>query len=309
MSKIPQTVVHYAQFDPFERPGGVSRFARNLTLIFDSVIFMHRKTLDVGYVEKHHFPVICDFHTALDWPERIPVVGFLHGIASVKWTVTHALHDLWLIRAQGKAVRRKNTVWTACAEWIARQAGVRYGLKVPHIIYHPVDMNTFDGRLTSGNPRLILHDARTRHKGRKLLEHLASKFPGWAFVSLECTPEQVPDRLRSARAFIHLSRYEGNSLVANEAMAMNLPCLFTEVGLFLDADGPTEVYRVEADKVFRDKAALEKEFAAFTASLDVRTYNPRVWMLRHATPEKSREGWRKVMKEFQKLSGWEPGTA
>ena len=305
MSKIPLTVVHYARFDPLRRPGGVSAFARNLRLIFEEVVFMHRKTLDAAYVEKNRLPVICDFHTVQDWPERIPLIAFLHGLASVKWQVTHSLTDFRLARAQSRAVRRNDVVWAACAKWISRQAKTLYGLDVRHVIYHPVDMDQFDGRLTGENPRLILHDARTNHKGRRLVKHLASNFSDWTFEPLRCRPEHVPERLASARAFIHLSRYEGNSLVANEAMAMNLPCLFTDVGLFRDEDGPTEVYRVETEKVFRDRTVLEREFAAFAASLDVRIYNPRIWMLRQATPEKSREGWRKVMAEFQRLSGWE----
>ena len=44
----------------------------------------------------------------------------------------------------------------------------------------------------------------------------------------------MPDRFRQGAAFLHLSRYEGNSIVCNEAMAMDLPCLFTRVGLMRD---------------------------------------------------------------------------
>ena len=59
---------------------------------------------------------------------------------------------------------------------------------------------------------------------------LARAFPAWRFEPLACAPSEVADRMRKAAAFLHLSRYEGNSMVCAEAMAMNLPCLFTAWG-------------------------------------------------------------------------------
>jgi len=59
--------------------------------------------------------------------------------------------------------------------------------------------------------------------------------------------------MRKARAFIHLSSYEGNSIVCNEAMAMNLPCMFTDVGLMRDSGRPQDVRVSPPNVLFRTR--------------------------------------------------------
>ena len=98
--------------------------------------------------------------------------------------------------------------------------------------------------------------------------------------------------------FVHLSRYEGNSVVCNEAMAMNLPCFFTDVGLFRDEDRPTEVQLIDADTAYRDPDGLRRAFAAFGETLERRSYRPRDWILTHSTPEIARDKWAKVMADL-----------
>lgn len=299
--RLPYRVVHYGRHDPLTHVGGVETFARNLGLVFEQVEFMTPATLDVERVRRERLPVICDNHWVLDFPEDVPVIGFQHGVARVKWGETRNWGDLRLLRAQARAARRPNTIWVACAEWISSTFARLHGNRAHVVIYHPVDLERFDGRLTGERPRLILHDARTDHKGKRAIEHLARTFPAWEFEPLACSPEQVPDRLRSARAFAHLSRYEGNSIVCNEAMAMDLPCFFTRVGLMQDVSGPTDVYLVDPKVARRRTSGLVEAFAAFTASLDTRRYNPRAWSTQHASPDASRAGWQAAMHAFEQL--------
>ena len=299
--RLPYRVVHYARHDPLIHVGGVETFARNLALVYEHVEFMTPATLDIGRVRREGLPVICDNHWVLDFPNDIPVIGFQHGVARVKWSETRNWGDLRLLRAQARAARRPNTVWVACAEWISSTFDRLYGNRAHVIIYHPVDLERFDGSLTGERPRLVLHDARTDHKGKRLIERLAKAFPAWEFEPLACPPNEVPDRMRSARAFAHLSRYEGNSIVCNEAMAMNLPCFFTRVGLMQDATGPTDVYLVDARRMRRRQTELIAEFESFTRSLEMRQYNPRAWSEKHASPDASREGWRTAMRAFEQL--------
>jgi glycosyltransferase involved in cell wall biosynthesis len=308
-SRIPLTVIHYSRRAPGLAPGGVQRFARVLELMFERVEYLTpRSSRERRNALERRIPVICDNQLVLDWPDGFPVIGFQHGVGAVKFQTTRSLAHWRLRRMQQRAARRPCTLWVACAEWVASTFERLYGNGAKHIIYYTVDTDLFDGRLDNAGSRLILHDARNRYKGRSLIPHLAAAFPDWRFEPLACPPESVPDRLRRARAFIHLSRYEGNSLVCNEAMAMNLPCLFTRVGLLNDANGPTEVTVIDAEAAYGNPGSLISVVDSFLRSLDSQARNPRAWILAHATPAVSIEGWRRVMMDFQKMSGWSLGA-
>ena len=307
MTKISLAVLHYSAHDPRTTVGGVQTFARNLTLLFEEVRFATPKDCDFDLIVKHNIPVICDNQHVVDWPAGHPVIGFQHGVGAVKFNVTRSRGHRRLARAQRRAAKRQNTLWVANAEWVAAAFGRLYGNRVDHVIYYPVDVARFDAQLDGEGSRLILHDARTKHKGEALIEEIKKGFPKWQFEPLDCKPDLVPDRMRHARAFIHLSRYEGNSIVCNEAMAMNLPCMFTAVGLMQDRNRPTDVYLVDPDKIYGSRGSLIKEVGTFLESLDSRIYNPREWILANATPDISLDAWNRVMTHFQQMSGWNLG--
>lgn len=298
MEKLPYHIVHYSRYDPETTTGGVETFARNLRLIFEQVTFMTPQKRDQAWVQNERIPVICDNQRVLDWPEDIPVIGFQHGVGAVKFSVTHKFNHWRLQRAQRRAAQRRNTLWVACAQWIAETFERLYGNGAAHVIYHPINTEYFDGRLDNDGSRLVLHDARFKHKGRDLIPPLATHFPDWQFESLNCAPHEVPDRMRTARAFIHLSRYEGNSIVCNEAMAMNLPCFFTRVGLMQDQDRPRDVYLIDPDVAYQNMPRLQREVGLFLDSLDTTRYTPRQWTLTHATHQQSRQAWQAVMDAF-----------
>jgi hypothetical protein len=90
-------------------------------------------------------------------------------------------------------------------------------------------------------------------------------------------------------------------------MAMNLPCMFTRVGLMQDPNRPDDVYLVEPREMFHDADRLVEEFGKFLETLDTRAYNPRAWTLANATREIAVQGWRKAMTSFQSMSGWDLG--
>jgi nucleoside 2-deoxyribosyltransferase len=227
--------------------------------------------------------------------EDLPVVGFQHGVAAVKRTHTRTWKDWRLARRQARAARRRNTIWVACAQWIARTFGELHGNAADVVVRHPVDLSRFDGRRDDVDPRLVLHDARGEHKGERLVAELVRRFPQWKLEPLACAPAEVPERMRRARAFVHLSRYEGNSIVCNEAMAMDLPCMFTRVGLMQDDDGPRDLRLVDPQLAFGDIDGLTSELAAFLASLDAHAYHPRQWVLDHASIELARARWADVV--------------
>jgi hypothetical protein len=211
MDKLPFTVVHYGDKDPRSTTGGVETFARDLALSFQRVEFMTPRDRDFDRVRRERIPVICDNQRARDWPKDIPVIGFQHGFALEKAWVTKSPGHLVMATGQWLASRRPNTLWVACAEWIAKAFSRSFGTSTEEVIYHPIDVERFDGRLDNDGSRLILHDARTRHKGKHLLPRLRDAYPDWTFEPLACKPQEVPDRMRKARAFIHLSAYEGSS--------------------------------------------------------------------------------------------------
>ncbi len=306
---LPLSVIHYSREDPRTSVGGVQRFARNLERIFAEVRFMTPGAPGRAAALESRHPIICDNHFVLDWPAEHPVIGFQHGVAAVKYRATGSLGHWSLARKQRRAASRPNTLWVACAEWVGRSFARLHGNGASHLIYYPVDTARFDGRLENAGSRLVLHDARTRNKGKRLLPRLQRAFPEWRFEPLGCAPEAVPDRMRVAAAFVHLSRYEGNSLVCNEAMGMDLPCLFTRVGLLQDSLAPSDVWAVDPELLAGDPSRLLTETAGFLRSLATRTYHPRPWVLAHATLEIAEARWREVMLDFQQRAGWDLGLA
>jgi hypothetical protein len=299
MPTLPLAVAHYGRHDPTTHVGGVETFARNLRLIFDEVALLHPKSPNLKAWAQRGLPIICDNQTVLDWPPDVPVIGFQHGVAAVKAGHTRSFTDWRLARAQAKAARRKGTVWVACAQWIAQTFEKLHGNGARHVVYHQVDLDRFDGQPRDTDPKLVLHDARSEHKGKALVEQLQAAFGEWKLEPLDCTPEQVPDRMRRARAFLHLSRYEGNSIVCNEAMAMDLPCLLTRVGLMQDEDGPKEVEVIEMERAFGDPAWLRKRLCEFLGSLDTVERHPRRWVLEHAHLDVARASWQQVIDDWR----------
>jgi hypothetical protein len=302
VKKLPFHVISYTVNDPRAARGGVETFASRLRLIFDKVTYMTPDSRDVGPVVRERLPVICDNHLVLDWPDGFPVVGFQHGVAAVKHAVTGTLGRWRLAKRQQRAAKRDKVVWVACASWVGATFGRLYGNHASHIIPYTIDTAQFDARLDNEGSRLVLHDARETHKGSALVPRLARAFPEWTFEPLDCPLERVADRMRKARMFIHLSAYEGNSVVCNEAMAMNLPCFMTEVGLMRDEDRPNDVWLIDAETAYCDPAALNREFRAFVSSLGERRYRPRDWILEHSTPEIARAGWKRVVAALESLS-------
>lgn len=304
VSKIPLSIVHHSRNDPRGYRGGVEAFGRNLALIFEDVRFTWTGCPDIADVVARRLPVVCDNQTVLDYPSGYPLIGFQHGVAHVKAQRTNTRTDRKLATAQAKAARRDRVLWVACAQWIADTFAELHGNGAKHVVYHPVDVDRFHGRRDHAGSRVVLHDARTEHKGQQLVERLARAFRSWSFESLDCEPHQVPDRMARSAAFLHLSRYEGNSIVCNEAMAMNLPCLLTCVGLMNDGTEQFDVDVVDADLAFGSPDALQAEVARFLDRVERRTYEPRRWVLTHATAEQARQRWLAVMRDFARMTGW-----
>lgn len=309
MDKIPLKVVSYTRLPALTTKGGVETFARNLRLIFDEVVYMDSDHRDLAYPLKNRLPVICDNQLVVDWPEDFPVIGFQHGVSAVKFKKTPPSFYKWRsARAQKKAAARPNTLWIANAQWVSDACERLYGNRADYVILNQTDIERFDGKLDNEGSRLILHDARAKHKGSKLMEHLSAAYPDWEIGLLDCPSSEVHNMMRRAKAFLHLSMYEGNSLVCNEAMAMNLPCMFTKVGLMLDPNGPEDVYLVDPDDMFKKRDRLVEEFGRFAETLDTRTYNPRAWILENATLKVTLDRWREAMTGFQSMSGWDLGS-
>ncbi|MBW2445581.1 MAG: hypothetical protein JRG83_06620 [Deltaproteobacteria bacterium] len=300
--RIPRTVAHYGAQDPRVATGGVETFARNLRVIFDEVLFLTPAARGEARIRRERIPVLCDNHWVRDWPEEIPVIGFQHGVALDKFFVTRLRVDAGLAFRQWRAARRRNTLWVAAAPWVQQRFDGLHGNRAAHVIHHVVDHRHFDGKLENVGSRLVLHDARGRHKGRELIPALAEAFPEWRFEGLDCEPEQVPDRMRRAAAFLHLSAYEGNSIVCNEAMAMDLPCLFTEVGLFCDDVG-ADVATMPRRIAFGGRAGLIEAVGRFLGSLATRRFHPRAWSLEHASVPANVDAWGRVLASFDE-SPW-----
>jgi glycosyltransferase involved in cell wall biosynthesis len=305
LEKIPLRVVHHGRRRPDDRPGGVEAFARALRLVFDDVVFTWSGCRDVAALARERAFVVCDNDTVLDWPDGMAVVGFQHGVAAEKVRVTRTWTDGRLALRQRRAARRARTVWVACARWIADAFRPLHRDAPQHVVRHFVDPVQFDGVRTGSGSRLVLHDARTLHKGADRIAALAAAFPEWRFEPLACAHEDVGRRMREAAAFVHLSRYEGNSIVCNEAMAMDLPCLFTNVGLLRDRDIELDVHRVGERAIIRDPEVLLAEGGAFLASLESRRFAPRSWMLAHATPATARCAWAAVVADLARRCGRE----
>jgi glycosyltransferase involved in cell wall biosynthesis len=302
--RIPRKVVHYGLFDASKSKGGVETHGRNLALAFQEVLFMSRDSRDQELVRRERLPVICDNQMVLDWPNDVPVIGMQHGVALYKSVWVPSLTNAKMALDQARAAKRPNTFWVAAAEWVRAAFTRLHGARARHVVFHGIDLERFDGRLENAGSRVLLHDARSTHKGSRLYPQLAKAFPEWRFELLGAGGEPVPDHMRRARAFLHLSRYEGNSLVCCEAMAMNLPCLFTRVGLMLDGPEQFDVSVVRRRDVFGSRRRLLGSVGEFLAGLETRRYAPRPWVQEHASFEANRAAWQAVVDDFDATARW-----
>jgi hypothetical protein len=298
---LERTVVHFGKHDPRAKTGGVEAFARNLGLVFREVMFMTPQSADFTRVQRERLPLICDNQHLRYVPAGIPAIGFQHGVAFEKLQVTRRLSDVRMAWQQLRVARRPNTVWVACAEWISRRFGELHGNRAAHVIHHMVDLERFDGKLDNHGSRLVLHDARSEAKGKSAVEALARAFPKYRFEPLACAPHDVPDRMRRARAFIHLSQYEGNSIVCNEAMAMDLPCLFTKVGLLRDEGAPSDVMVMGRELARKKGERFLQVGGEFLRSLDERSYEPRKWVIENASREVATQRWARAVEDLDRL--------
>ena len=295
--------MHFGKHDPRARTGGVEAFARNLGLVFREVLFMTPASADFARVRRERLPLICDNQFLRHVPVDLPAIGFQHGVAFEKMQVTRRLGDARMAFEQFRVARRPNTVWVACAEWISRRFAALHGNGAAHVIHHMVDLERFDGRLDNAGSRLVLHDARSEAKGKSAVAALAAALPEYRFEPLACAPSEVPDRMRKARAFVHLSRYEGNSIVCNEAMASDLPCLFTRVGLMRDANGPSDVAVIDAQLARKGGEPFLQIAREFLQSIDERTYHPRQWVIANASHEVATQRWTRALEDLDRLWG------
>jgi hypothetical protein len=239
----------------------------------------------------------------LDWPEHVPVIGMLHGVALFKLAAIRKLEVARMALQQARAAKRPRTFWVAAARWVQAAFARLHGNRAEHVVYHGIDLERFDGRLENAGSRVILHDARAPHKGSRLYPALAQALPDWRFELLGENGRPVPDHMRTARAFLHLSLYEGNSLVCNEAMAMDLPCLFTRVGLMLDGPAQFDVTVVRRRDVFAGRRRLVRTVRTFLEGLEHRRYHPRAWAKQHASLDANRSAWARVIEAFDAWSG------
>jgi glycosyltransferase involved in cell wall biosynthesis len=245
--------------------------------------------------------VVADNQWTLDWPDVVPVVGFMHGVADEKAHALGKRSARAMARRQALAGQRPNTLWVACAEWVGRRFGELYGNAADFVIRYPVDLERFGVVSAERRPELVLHDARTEHKGRDVIARLARRFPELAFEPLACAPEEMPERMAEAAAFVLISRYEGNSVVVNEALATDLPCFLTDVGLMRDDNRPEDVWVISAERAFRDIDHVAEEFGAFLESLPTRSYHPRAWVEENVSFEATLDLWRQVTKAWKPL--------
>jgi hypothetical protein len=88
---------------------------------------------------------------------------------------------------------------------------------------------------------------------------------------------------------------------------MDLPCLLTRVGLLQDEGGPTDVWTIDPQLLCGEAGPLLSEVEGFLTSLESRCYQPRSWILGHATLAHAATGWKRALQDFQGLSGWELG--
>jgi|GEM_PF-1386127 len=294
----PYPVAHYSMNDPASGAGGVETFALGLQRVFGKISYLTPDTLNTNELRMEKTVLICDNQHVLDIPEDIPVIGFQHGVAEEKKKHTKNAYDKKLARLQKLAAKRPNTYWIACARWISDRFASLRGNRADAVIYHAVDIERFKPHpKIDREEHLFLHDARSRHKGSRLIEKLEVKFPACTFRELNCPHSQVPEELARGAGFIHLSRYEGNSIMCNEAMAADLPCFFTDVGLFRDPFD-FDVYLVDSKKAFRSSRYLTGEFSKFLNSLETKSYNPRSWVMEHASPDVYRKAWLDAVNAF-----------
>ncbi len=61
---------------------------------------------------------------------------------------------------------------------------------------------------------------------------------------------------------------------------------------------------MEVDEAYGDRERLVGRVAAFLNGIDDRQWHPRAWVIAHANLATSAAGWRRVIADFEEMSGW-----
>jgi len=304
---IDREIIHHCRYSVHHpQKGGVENFGLNLKNIFKKVHFTLPGDITpdlVRLVQAKNIPIICDYHSVLDWPEEVKTIGFQHGCAQLRGEITGETMLKEIGREQVVASKRRNAVWVADSQWVSDMCEKYYGRSAEYIIYHAVSDDFFRNSRTHQRVPVtkVFHDARLAHKGRDIIPVLQEAFPKISFIQLQCKHSKIIDVLKDCDVFMHLSKYEGNSIMCNEVMALNIPLVTTDVGLFHEDLGVEEIRIVPVGGCFgENKDRLIEIFGQYVSALNNRKIGVEKinqWHQSHATNAHNEILWRQVVEE------------
>ena len=206
--------------------------------------------------------VIVDNHDCLVVPSAVACIAVQHGCAGAHF----ARCPEWpggaeMAAAQREAAKRPRTMMVGCSEWAAHFGLEFTGAMAGRIIYGAVDLNAFHPserqRRRDASVPVALHHCADSNKGSGIIDRVAAALKGeFEFRRLNVPPASVPAAMQGADIWLCLSAAEGLPTVVQEAMAVNLVVVGTDVGVlwppYAAADTGATIFdwRKRADAAF-----------------------------------------------------------
>ena len=228
-----------------------------------------------------------------------PVVPVVHGTwAGFHVNMGNASWDTHPeVAAQHTAFTATNAHPVACSPASARELE-RYHHRTAPVILHGVDLDIFtpqkNGRDVAAGAPLVLEAAgKNVKKGSEIIPAIARELrPDFRVEYLNAGAGQEAARFQAGEVFLHPSRHEGNAYALLEAMAVGLPIVTSNVGLFEDIED------LVVGRVLPVRATVKQWGDAVRdvwgdGVVPYRHYakNARSWMRQHGTIDRFRREW------------------
>jgi len=198
------------------------------------------KSVPLGEIGRHATSqdiVIVDNHDCRAVPADIACISVQHGCAGEHF----ARCPDWsggadMAAAQREAAKRPRTLFVGCSEWAAHYGMKHAGAVAGRIIYGAVDTHTFHPserqRKRDAAVPIVMHHCADANKGSGIVDKVAAALKDeFAVRRLNAPPASVPAAMQGADIWLCLSASEGLPTVVQEAMAVDLVVVSTNVGV------------------------------------------------------------------------------
>ena len=207
-------------------------------------------------------------------------------------------------------IRKQQEMWQKRANYIVSMSNtsahylqLHHGVKANKIILNGIDLNEFISKeidITKQKP-IVIHAAADKvNKGGDFIKELQSKCTDFDFQYLDAKNlKETSEKYRRGDLFLHLSKYEGDSIAIKEAASSGLPMLVTDVGIFEKDTKECPGIIIPWQESRNLELVIQKLHELWNMVKNKQLkMQPRAWAEKYADYERFAKEWREFLNEI-----------